>query len=248
VCTLNATRCWNTELNQTTNFLTAALDLCLQLLDSIILTVRKREVAWFELFTAVIMKSIFWNITPCSPLKDNRCFGVLTICFHAVIFLGLCYSEDGGDMFPRNVCWLSTDYIALCPRRSYSARERWSNFSGKLSDKATGNKANTLSLVGRNLSPSYRDLVPVRNGVDVLHSETEKGIIILWNICTLYDQPPINLSVRGPSPIQISHLHLCQNHKMCGKFTLWPPYYFIASCLGTKVAIVFPFILHLKSR
>jgi hypothetical protein len=31
---------------------------------------------WFEVLTAVIMKStIFWDITPCSPLKVNRCLG-----------------------------------------------------------------------------------------------------------------------------------------------------------------------------
>jgi hypothetical protein len=37
--------------------------------------------------------TIFWDITPCSPLKVN-----------AVISLGLFfYPEDGGDMFLRNV-------------------------------------------------------------------------------------------------------------------------------------------------
>jgi hypothetical protein len=30
----------------------------------------------FEVLTAVVMKStIFWDVTPCSPLKVNRCFG-----------------------------------------------------------------------------------------------------------------------------------------------------------------------------
>jgi hypothetical protein len=30
----------------------------------------------FEVLTAVVMKSsVFWDITPCSPLKVNRCFG-----------------------------------------------------------------------------------------------------------------------------------------------------------------------------
>jgi hypothetical protein len=30
----------------------------------------------FEVFTAVVMKSIiFWDMTPCSPLSFNRCFG-----------------------------------------------------------------------------------------------------------------------------------------------------------------------------
>jgi hypothetical protein len=30
----------------------------------------------FEVLTAVIMQSsVFWDITPCNPLKVNRCFG-----------------------------------------------------------------------------------------------------------------------------------------------------------------------------
>jgi hypothetical protein len=52
----------------------------------------------FEVFTAVIMKSIiFWDTTPCSPLSFDP--------------------EDGGDIFLRNVCLNSTDYTALYPRR-----------------------------------------------------------------------------------------------------------------------------------
>jgi hypothetical protein len=76
----------------------------------------------FEVLTAVIMKgSIFWDITPCSPLKVNRCFGGtyyflkmeavcssetsidfqrLAICFYSGILLGLFFGpEDGGDIF-----------------------------------------------------------------------------------------------------------------------------------------------------
>jgi hypothetical protein len=35
-----------------------------------------RNYVGFEVLTAVFMKStIFWDITPCSPLKDNGCFG-----------------------------------------------------------------------------------------------------------------------------------------------------------------------------
>jgi hypothetical protein len=38
--------------------------------------------------------------------------------FHAGFLLGLFLDpEDGGDMFLRNVGWLSSDYTALCPRR-----------------------------------------------------------------------------------------------------------------------------------
>jgi hypothetical protein len=43
---------------------------------------------------------------------------LLATCFEAAISLGLFfYPEDGGDMFLRNVGWLSTDYTALYPRR-----------------------------------------------------------------------------------------------------------------------------------
>jgi hypothetical protein len=31
------------------------------------------------------------------------------------------YPEDGGEMFLRNVRWLSTDYMALYPRRYHSS-------------------------------------------------------------------------------------------------------------------------------
>jgi hypothetical protein len=53
-----------------------------------------------EILTAVVMKStVFWDITPCSPLKVNG----PAACFHAGIFLGLFEPEDRGDMFLRNV-------------------------------------------------------------------------------------------------------------------------------------------------
>jgi hypothetical protein len=55
----------------------------------------------FEVFTAVVIKSfILWDITPCSPLKDNRCFGgicrfqiqgLIATCSYAVFFY-LAYS------------------------------------------------------------------------------------------------------------------------------------------------------------
>jgi hypothetical protein len=44
--------------------------------------------------------SVFWDIT-------------LAICYQAGFLLGLFFDpEDEGDMFLRNVCSLSTDYMA----------------------------------------------------------------------------------------------------------------------------------------
>jgi hypothetical protein len=65
----------------------------------------------FEVFTAVVIKSnIFWDITPCGPLKVNRRFGgtyrlhLLATCFHAGFLLGLVVDPKyAGDMFLRNV-------------------------------------------------------------------------------------------------------------------------------------------------
>jgi hypothetical protein len=92
----------------------------------------------FEVLTAVVMKStIFWDITPCSPLSIHRRFGgtyrfhlqgrknkfsnkpawkQVASSFHAGLLLNLFFDpEDGGNMFLRNVGWPSTDYTALRP-------------------------------------------------------------------------------------------------------------------------------------
>jgi hypothetical protein len=46
---------------------------------------------------------------------------LLATCFDSGFLLCLFfYPEDGGDMFLRNVGWLSTDYTALYPRRQDS--------------------------------------------------------------------------------------------------------------------------------
>jgi hypothetical protein len=59
----------------------------------------------FEVFTAVVMKrSVFWGITPCSPLKVKE--ALLSTCFHATFLLGysstlkieaICWSETFSD-------------------------------------------------------------------------------------------------------------------------------------------------------
>jgi hypothetical protein len=61
---------------------------------------------------------IFLDITPSSPLKAIRRFGKLyrlslfsaLWLFSLDLFLDL---EDEGDMSPRNVCCLSTEYTSL---------------------------------------------------------------------------------------------------------------------------------------
>jgi hypothetical protein len=96
----------------------------------------------FEVLTAVVMKStVFWDITPCSPLSGNRRFGGTyrlylqgrktklskkPACLPPAFNLVSCSAyyfdlEDGGDMFLLNVGWHSTDYTALYPRRWYSS-------------------------------------------------------------------------------------------------------------------------------
>jgi hypothetical protein len=70
-------------------------------------------VVGFEVLTPVVMKSaIFWDITACSPLKVNISEEHVTWFFDP---------EDGGDMFLRNVGWLSTDYTPLYPRTEKSS-------------------------------------------------------------------------------------------------------------------------------
>jgi hypothetical protein len=91
---------------------------------------------------------IFWDITPCSPLKINRRFGRIyrlhfqcrmnhvknqheagskqssvSFFLHAGSLFGLLFDpKDGGDMYLRNVGWYSTDYTALYSRRFLSWR------------------------------------------------------------------------------------------------------------------------------
>jgi hypothetical protein len=95
-------------------------------------SIYQKLIVGFEVLAAVVMKSsIFCYITPCNPLKVNRGFGG-TYRLHLqgrIIYrpryqresrrLAEFYSEDGGDMFLRNVGWFSTGFTALYPRIWY---------------------------------------------------------------------------------------------------------------------------------
>jgi hypothetical protein len=90
-----------------------------------------------EVLIAVVMKSsIFWDITPCSPMKAYRSFGGIyhvsfsglkskqnkrsstPFLFRVGFLIALLFNpEDGGDMFLRNVRWLLTDYTVLYLKR-----------------------------------------------------------------------------------------------------------------------------------
>jgi hypothetical protein len=53
----------------------------------------------------------------------NLCYhlALLATCFHAGFLLGLFFDlEDGGNIFLRNLSWLSTDYMTY-PKRLYSS-------------------------------------------------------------------------------------------------------------------------------
>jgi hypothetical protein len=82
-----------------------------------------------------VLTAVFWDITPCtsSVLEANWYFGgtyrlhlqgwrisraMFASCFHGGFLLGLFSgSEHDGDIFLRNVGWLSSDYTALYPSR-----------------------------------------------------------------------------------------------------------------------------------
>jgi hypothetical protein len=59
--------------------------------------------------TSKIMSSIFWDITPCSPLKVNRRFERTCRLLYACFLLGLFFGpKDGGEKIIRNVGWIWT--------------------------------------------------------------------------------------------------------------------------------------------
>jgi hypothetical protein len=80
-----------------------------------------KDVAFEALIAMTMKSSVFWDITPCSPVKLNK--RLLPCCLlHASFSLGLLSDpDDGGDMFLRNVGWLSPHYTALYPRRQNSS-------------------------------------------------------------------------------------------------------------------------------
>jgi hypothetical protein len=84
------------------------------------------EVKAHKTHTILKKSSVIWDITPWSPLKVNRRFGrtcslylqgrISSSCYllHAGFLFGLIFdTEDGGDIFLRNVGCLSTNYTAL---------------------------------------------------------------------------------------------------------------------------------------
>jgi hypothetical protein len=62
------------------------------------------------------MKSaIFWGIMPCSPFEAEP----LATCFNAGFLLGIFFDpEDGGDIFLRNIGWLSMATLRYIPEDS----------------------------------------------------------------------------------------------------------------------------------
>jgi hypothetical protein len=82
-------------------------------------------------------RSNFWDVMPRSLLEPNRWFGETSLHIFKVnekamqetsdhlyagfLFLSFFDTEDGGDMFLRNVCWVQMDYATLYPRRQNSS-------------------------------------------------------------------------------------------------------------------------------
>jgi hypothetical protein len=59
---------------------------------------------------------------PLYERKERESRDLLATCFHAGFLIGLFFDPgDGGDMFLRNIGWLSTDYTTLYPRRYISS-------------------------------------------------------------------------------------------------------------------------------
>jgi hypothetical protein len=100
----------------------------------------------FGILKVVVTRSfVFWDTMPCIPLKINRRFGATCRLHHHVqrigparnqhetgrknnsacqtlhvgfLFPSIFVPQDGGDIFLRNVGWLSVNYAALYPNIS----------------------------------------------------------------------------------------------------------------------------------
>jgi hypothetical protein len=85
--------------------------------------------------------SIFWDITPSSPVEVNQHFrGTHLACclFHADFLLVLLFDpQDGGDTFLQNVRWLSLDCLALYPKEQNSSTVLIFSIIKKTVDQAT---------------------------------------------------------------------------------------------------------------
>jgi hypothetical protein len=83
----------------------------------LLMSLRKIHTVGFEVLRAVIIKrSIFWEITSCSPLQFNRRFGGRR-CLHLQCWINETTNqhEESGR---HSQCWLTfIDYTALYPRR-----------------------------------------------------------------------------------------------------------------------------------
>jgi hypothetical protein len=98
-----------------------------------ILREEHRVMVGFEVLTAVVLKStIFWDITPCSPLRINRPLGgaySLSLQGRKILPPALtlvsCLAYFRPWRWRRYVLpklrWLSTDYMVLYPRSWYSS-------------------------------------------------------------------------------------------------------------------------------
>jgi hypothetical protein len=66
-----------------------------------LIPVQQNKRKWVEVLTAVVMKiSVFWDITPCSPLKPNWHFG------------GTCRHQPQGRRISQATCFTLVSYLA----------------------------------------------------------------------------------------------------------------------------------------
>jgi hypothetical protein len=90
----------------------------------------------------ITKSSVFWDITPCSPLKSTDVSeehapphsGLKGKQSKETSILDLLFNPDeGGDILLRNVGGLSTDYTALYPRRKNHLCENLRSYNKMIS-------------------------------------------------------------------------------------------------------------------